>query len=225
VCGRFTLTSDNAGEVAVMFGAELRGAERYRPRYNVAPTDAIWVVELEEGRRVMRPALWGLHAVGAGTTKGKLVINARGETVRGRPMFRRLWDRHRAIVVADGFYEWRTTAEGRRPLWFHRPDGGLLALGALVEPAPTGDPAHLPRAVIITTKPSAEVAPVHDRMPLILDEREVARWLAEPDPALIRPAPDGTLIAREVSARVNSVENDDPACLAPARAVEQLRLV
>jgi putative SOS response-associated peptidase YedK len=62
-------------------------------------------------------------------------------------------------------------------------------------------------------------------MPLILDEREVARWLAEPDPALIRPAPDGTLIAREVSARVNSVENDDPACLAPARAVEQLRLV
>lgn len=209
----------------MLLGAELRGAELYRARYNVAPTDTIWIVELDEGRRVMRPALWGLHAVGAGTTKGKLVINARGETVRGRPMFRRLWEAHRGIVVADGFYEWRTTVEGRRPLWFHRPRGGLLALGALVEPAATGDPAHLPRAVIITTKPSAEVAPVHDRMPLILDERDLGRWLAQPDAALIRPAPDGALAAREVSARVNSVENDDPACLTPSRAVEQLRLV
>jgi putative SOS response-associated peptidase YedK len=226
VCGRFTLTSGNAGELAARLNAELMmdGAE-YRPRYNVAPTDTIWIVQLEDGRRVMRPAKWGLHQIGAGTTKGKLVINARGETVRGQPAFRQLWREHRGVVVADGFYEWRTTAEGRRPLWFHRKDGALLTLGALVEPAPVGDPAHLPRVVILTTKPSAEVAAVHNRMPLVVEPTDLDRWLAEPDPTLIHAAPDGTLATREVSARVNSVANDDPECLVEARSVEQLRLI
>jgi putative SOS response-associated peptidase YedK len=226
VCGRFTLTSGNAGELAARFGAELMfdGVE-YRARYNVAPTDTVWVVQLEEGRRVMRPAHWGLRAVAAGTTKGRLVINVRGETVRGQPTFRQLWKEHRGIVVADGFYEWRMTAEGKRPLWFHRKDGGLLALGAVIEPAATGDPAHLPHAVILTTKPTVEVAPIHDRMPLLVAEGDLDRWLTTPDPSLIHAAPDGTLATREVSARANSVENDDPECLVEAAAVEQLRLL
>jgi len=124
-------------------------------------------------------------------------------------------------VPADGFFEWTGTKDARQPLWFHRRDGGLLLFAGLYE---SWEPAPGERQrtfTIVTTGPNELMAPVHSRMPVILTEEAVEEWLnpgREDVDELSRflvPAPEGLLIATPVSQRVNSVKNDDPACLEP----------
>ena len=79
-----------------------------------------------------------------------------------------------------------------------------------------GAPGQPPRFLVLTTTPNALVAPIHDRMPAVLSREEAGAWLAQPGPELLHPAPDDALEATPVSPRVNSVKNDDPACLVPA---------
>src|SRR5205814_2243845 len=112
----------------------------------------------------------------------------------------------------DGFYEWTGPKSDRRPLWFHRPDGGLLYLAGLWEPG-QGDE---PRFLLLTTEPNALVARFHDRMPVLLGREQAAAWLASPAGELLVPAPESLLEARPVSPRVNSVRNDDPSLLEKA---------
>jgi putative SOS response-associated peptidase YedK len=208
MCGRFTLTVDDVARLAREWGAEVDAAlaAAWRPRFNVAPGNAHPVLRQGDGRRTMSAAAFGL-AGPAG-----LVINARIETAAARPTFREAWRTRRAAVPADGFYEWEGPASARRPSWFHRPGARPFLLAALVGPAPGGGLGF----AILTTAARAPVAALHDRMPVILPDGLLDAWLAGEPPPL--PAPeDGALAAREVSARVNGVEHDDPACLEPAR--------
>lgn len=208
MCGRFTLTLPDVEALARELAAELdrTRAARYRPRYNAAPTDLHWVVRLAAGRRLLLPARFGFAREGRPP-----VINARSETAHLRPMFRPALQDGRCLVPVDGFFEWLEEGGRKRPRWLHRPGGGLLLLAGLCQER-QGELSF----VILTTEASADVRGLHGRMPAILSPEGAASWLEHPDPALLAPAPAGSLVGQPVSLRVNSVANDDPGCLAPA---------
>jgi putative SOS response-associated peptidase YedK len=178
----------------------------FRPRYNAAPSDTLWILRHGGDRRVIAPAIWGYRA------KGRPLINVRGESV-GAGGFREAFASRRWGVVVDGFFEWNKLHE---PTWFHRSDGGLIVLGGLYQiDSVVGGPL---RFTILTTRPNRLVAAVHDRMPLLVPSARIDDWLTDESPRgvdLIGPAPDSVLVATPVSQRVNSVRNDDPECLQP----------
>lgn len=193
-------------------------ASAWRPRFNVAPGQPHLLLRATSAGRRLEAAVFGLPSA-----RGSLHVNARLETAARRPAFREAFAERRCAVPVDGFYEWTGPARARRPIWFHRPGGRPILLAALFGPSEGGAPGF----VILTGPPNAEVARVHDRMPVILPEDRLEAWLSGPPPAL-EPAADGSLAARAVSPRANSVENDDPACLEPADPAgtdPQLRLL
>jgi len=217
MCGRFTLTMADAEEIARLLGLEPdpRFVARYRPRYNVAPTDEHWIVRAspDATHRELVPAQWG-----APKNKGAPILT-RIENARARTMLQDPRAGHRCLVPADGFFEWTGEKGDRRPVWFHRPDdatgrGDLVLLGALCTEWKDG--FHFS---ILTTPANEVVAPVHDRMPVIVPTKDATRFLTTTDDrelaSMLRPAPRDALVAREVSHRVNVVGNDDPECLAP----------
>ena len=163
-----------------------------------------------------RPA-WGLVKYGSKDRKqAARGINARMESVETRPLYHEAFRKRRCIVPADGYYEWSGPKEKRQPFWFHHRDGELLAFAGLYEwwrPSPETWEATF---TILTCPPNALAARVHDRMPVILPEARIDEWLygseRETDElkALLQPAPEGMLLVRTVSPRVNSVRNDGP---------------
>ena len=239
MCGRFTLTRSDLSGLAGALGAsfEADDAALYRPRYNIAPTDAHWIVRAKHEDRHVLPAKWGLVNSWAPDAKGAFKqINARSETAPTRPAFRDAFERRRCAVPADGFFEWAGAKDARRPIWFHPPGGELLLLAGLYESWLDPRSATKIRTfTILTTEANAIVAPVHDRMPVILPPDRVDEWLFVPAQdadeqatrvrELLRPAAEDVLVATEVSRRVNSVANDDAACLAPPAADEAPRLL
>ncbi len=191
----------------------------YRPRYNIAPTDSHWIVRTRYEDREILPAKWGLINFWMTDRKQAFKnINARAETVQKLPSFREAFAQRRCVVPADGFFEWTGPKEDRKPIWFHRRDGGLILFAGLYESwRPT--PSEKERTfTILTTTPNSLLAPVHNRMPVILEDEAVDEWLYVRQTAdslieLLRPADDNLLVATAVSARVNSVKNDDRDCL------------
>lgn len=206
MCARTTLSKKSLREVAEELEAEWspEDALTFRPRYNAAPSETLWILRYGADRRVIAPAVWGYWA------KDRPLINVRGESV-GAGSFREAFASRRCGVVVDGFYEWD---KERRPTWFHRTDGGLIVLGGLYQTVADG----APRFTILTTRPNRLVAAVHDRMPLVVPPARIDDWLIGEAPHvvdLIAAAPENALIATPVSKRVNSVKNDDPGCLLP----------
>jgi putative SOS response-associated peptidase YedK len=222
MCGRFTLTYEEKERVARELGVDpdMLTEEDYKARYNIAPTDRHWIVRQRREDREIVPAKWGLVNTWAKDAKRAAAqINARAETLKKLPAFRDAFEKRRCVVPADGFYEWTGTKETRRPIWFHRPEGGLLLFAGLYEswyPAPEQRERTF---TIVTTAANDLITPIHDRMPAILvDDEAIDAWLfgeADTDGLLelLKPAPEGVLVGRPVSQRANSVKNDDPECL------------
>ena len=211
-------TERNVTAVARFFAAEVERehAQLYRPRWNVAPTDEYWVIRHDgAGRRRLLPARFGFDGAA-----GQPVINARSETAATLPAFRRLFAEGRCLVPADGSYEWQGGRAERRPFWFHDPSGRPLAFAGLATER-QGALAF----VILTTTANELLRPVHDRMPVLLSPEIAEAWLARPDTSLLAPAPDGWLVAREVSARVNAVANDGPELLDRPEPQHQMKLL
>ena len=221
MCGRFTLRT---AKKTLLQQWEIARDETpdLAPRYNVAPAQSAPVIVAEGSTRVLRRMTWGLarEAAAAGRT-----INARSESLRARQMFRGLLDRQRALIPADGFYEWSAPLPGRRvrqPWHIVRRDGAPFAFAGLWErrPGPDGVPADA--FTILTGPPNAELRPVHHRMPILLAPPDAALWLDPERPfdrgpaGLLRPLPDGRLRLTAVSTAVNSPRRDGPDCLAPA---------
>jgi putative SOS response-associated peptidase YedK len=150
-----------------------------------------------------------------------LMFNARGETAAEKPAYRNAMKRRRCLVPADGFYEWKRDGDRKRPFWVHARDRAPLAFAGLWEiwTGPNGE--ELETAAIVTTRANATLAPLHDRMPVVVPEDAFDLWL---DPnadrqiaaTVIAPAPDNLLTAYEVSSAVNRAANDDPVLLTPA---------
>jgi putative SOS response-associated peptidase YedK len=224
MCGRYMQTTP-VEAMQRMF----RFAERPNlpPRYNIAPTQEVPIVRRTRdgaGRELIL-VRWGLVPYWADDVSiGNRLINARAEAVERTPAFREAYRRRRCLVPADGFFEWRKVGKRRQPLLVRRKDGGLFAFAGLWERWKQPDGQVLRSCTIITCPPNELVAPVHDRMPVILDPGDFERWL-DPEAAngreLLKPCPAEWLEAVPVSARVNSPHNDDPECIAPLAEPEQ----
>jgi len=217
MCGRFT-SSAPGDIVAQTFG--LSDVPVLVPRYNLAPTQDVPVIRRRDGTSKLDLLRWGLIPAWAkDATIGSRLINARAETAAEKPAFRAAFGQRRCIIVATGFYEWARTRGGKQPWLIRFRDGRPFALAGLWE-AWHGRDGILETCTIITTEPNAVVAPLHDRMPVILAPEAVPGWLdpATQDPGVLRrwlvPFPADDLTSHPVSPRVNNPGNDDPSLVA-----------
>jgi putative SOS response-associated peptidase YedK len=219
VCGRYTLASIDPTAVRARF--PIGESVEVRRRYNIAPGDEILAVTTDrEGAPRGELLEWGLLPSWA-KKPGRRPINARAETVSERPTFRTAFSRFRCLIPADGFYEWRAAADGRREA-FHISWSAedLFAFAGIwsIWHAPEGE--HQVRScAILTTVPNEAVSPLHDRMPVILPRKAEAMWLdaSSPLPELVRllvPIPASETIVRPVGPAVNDPRYDGPECLA-----------
>jgi putative SOS response-associated peptidase YedK len=216
VCGRFTQQRPTS-ELAEIFAAEDRvGATG--GRFNVAPTDEAAVVVQRGDQRAITAYRWGLIPHWATDVKiGSRMFNARAETLADSPAFRDALRRRRCIVPVDSFYEWRREGKVRQPFRVVRPDGRPLALAGLWSGWKNPETGQVVRSfAIITGPPDEVVGAIHDRMPVILDHSEWARWL-DPDladsgelQAILLPSDGLELEAYPVSRLVNNVRFDGP---------------
>ena len=217
MCGRFTVISAPEAMRALFRYPE---QPNFPPRYNVAPTQPIAVVRLQEAKRQFVLMRWGLLPSWVKDPKAfSLVINARGESVLDKPAFSHAMKRRRCLIPADGFYEWQATGGRKQPYYVRAKSGAPLAFAGLWETwtGPNGE--ELDTVAIITTTANRTLAAIHARMPVIVPEEAFDLWLncaevdAETAAALIAPAPDDLLEAYEISTAVNRVANDNPKVL------------
>lgn len=217
MCGRYVITSAPEA-MRALFG--YREQPNFPARYNVAPTQPIPIVRLLDGERHLALVRWGLLPSWVKDPKVfTLLINARGETAAEKPAFRAAMRRRRCLIPADGFYEWKAAGERKRPYFVHPRSGGSIAFAGLWETwtGPNGE--ELDTAAIVTTRANKTLAPIHDRMPVIVPPDAFDLWLdgaavdAQTAAALIAPAPDDLLDAYEISTAVNRVANDNPKLL------------
>jgi putative SOS response-associated peptidase YedK len=184
--------------------------------------------------RQLRTVRWGLVPSWAKDPSiGSRMINARAETVASKPAYRRAFAKRRCLLPADGYYEWYKPGEdakaAKQPYFIHRADGAPLAFAGLYEfwrdqSQPDDHPdAWLVTATIITTSAPDELGVIHERMPMVIGPGQWAEWL-DPDlqdPAqlahLLAPAVSSGLITTRVSTKVNSVRNNGPELIEPAR--------
>lgn len=225
MCGRFLLIA-SPEELRALFGfladdAE-PGTDWFPPRYNIAPTQPIAVVrETPRGRRLAL-VRWGLVPPYVKDPRGfRLLINARSETAVEMPAFKAAMRYRRCLVPASGFYEWRREPGGRKQPYVIRPrGGGLLAFAGLWESWLGADGSEIDSAAILTAAANAAIAPIHDRMPVIVAPADFALWLSPRDGGeavvgLLRPLAEDALEAVPIGPRVNSADNDDAALLEP----------
>ena len=228
MCGRFVSASP-PDELARYFQVEQLAEQVLEPSYNVAPTSDVYVVLERGGARRLDTFHWGLIPFWAKDRKvGQRMINARAEGIGEKGAYKRAFTKRRCIVPADGFFEWRREpgAKRKQPMFVQRVDEEPLAMAGLWElwkPKETeDDPSTWVRScTIITGDPNEVIAPIHDRMPVMLPPSAWDEWL-DPDNddldtlgKLLVPAPVELLVARPVSLRVNDVRNDDPGLLDP----------
>jgi putative SOS response-associated peptidase YedK len=232
MCGRYTLATPSPGEVRARW--PIGESVEVRRRYNVAPGDDVLAVTTDrEGAPRGELLRWGLVPSWSNTPQtGLQMINARAETVASRPAFRRAFERYRCLVVADGFYEWRRreTAGPKRAFHIVRRDGGLFAFAGLWSIWYGEDGANLRSCAILTTAANTAIAPLHDRMPIILSGPSAeAAWLdAATSPGQLHQLLSGLEAADtavcEVGPAVNDARYDGPECLAAPVASGQVAL-
>jgi putative SOS response-associated peptidase YedK len=219
MCGRYTVTS---APEAVRALFRYQEQPNFPPRYNVAPSQPIPIVRLVDGKRHFALVRWGLLPSWVKDPKTfTLLINARGESAAEKPAFRAAMKRRRCLIPADGFYEWQKAGERKRPFYVRAKKGGPMAFAGLWETWTDPNGEELETATIVTTAANKTLAPIHDRMPVIVPPDGFDLWLdtanvdAKTAAALIAPAPENLLEAFEISTAVNRVANDNPKLLEP----------
>jgi len=221
MCGRFTLTVDPA---------ELQGQfenytfpPQFAPRFNVAPTQPVLAIP-NDGENTADFFVWGLIPMWAkDPTIGSRLINARGETLAEKPAFRGSLKYKRCLILADGFYEWKSSGarKSKTPYFIHMKDRKPFAFAGLWDSWNSPDGSLVRSCTIITTEPNELVSIIHNRMPVILHPRDYAKWLdispQTPDQLkpLIKPFPTEEMTAYPVSTMVNKTENDTPELVVP----------
>jgi putative SOS response-associated peptidase YedK len=219
MCGRFASTL-SADLIRRLFETEDK-APNLPPSWNIAPSQDALVVRRHPttGIRRLDALRWGLLPHFTKQLKGApKPINARAETVASSGLFRGAFAARRCLIPADAFYEWQKTVSGKQPYAIARQDGAPLALGGIWEGWRSEAGEVVRSFAIITTAANAEMQPLHDRMPLVLERPDWPLWLGETAgeaASLLRPAADGTLTLWPVSARLNSPKNNDARLLVP----------
>ena len=193
-----------------------------RKSYNIRPTMETPVVFLDEGERSVSEMKFGMIPVWAkDKSMGYKLFNARSETIFEKPTWKRPAKSKRCLIPANGFFEWQKREDGKHPLYICPKDQKLFSFAGLYDhwtDKSTGE--VIETFAIITTTPNEDMKPIHDRMPVILDQQTEADWLGdENDPgflaSLLKPYPDGMIEHYEVSTLVNSAKNQGEEIIEP----------
>jgi len=217
MCGRYTLSTPPADLIA-HFG--LDECASYTPRYNIPPgTDIAVIRQSPEGKCVLHLLRWGLVPHWAKDPGiGAKLNNARAEGIETKPSFRDAFRRRRCLIPADGFYEWKPEGKVKQPYYFSAASGAPLAMAGVWESWRGEDGEVLRTCAVITTGPNAVMAPIHDRMPVLVPSARWREWLAGPAEAArewLVPPPDDALRAWPVDRRVGHSGVDDPGLILP----------
>ena len=215
MCGRFTMSIDSEDlRTQLALGQMPLDWEK---RYNIAPSQDVPTVPFSESRDVVWMK-WGLVPFWAKDPSiGYKMINARAETVAEKPSYRSSFRNKRCLILADGFYEWRKDGKLSIPFYFQLEGGEPFAFAGLWDDWENKGVSSLPglpgltTCTLITTDANEDVKPVHPRMPVILTKDTMWDWLDENNPVallnLLKPLPDGSLTAHQVSRDVNSSQS------------------
>lgn len=219
MCGRFTLRTPTESIANLFAGIEF---PEIPPNYNVAPTHSVAAIRSQDGQSQFAWLRWGLLPSWARDKKmGARMINARSETVHEKPAYRSAFKKRRCLVLADGFYEWIKTPDGKQPMYITRKDDRPFSMAGLWESNRQVDDQPLESCTVCTTSANATMAPIHERMPVILDDANIDAWL-DPDfrdtdvlRSMLAPCADDLLTARAVSRNMNKVAYNEPDCIEP----------
>jgi len=214
MCGRYAITTSPQA-LRSYFGYHEQ--PNFPPRYNIAPTQPIPIVRMNAGMREFALVRWGLVPSWVKEiNRSKPLINARAETLLEKPSFKRAAMRRRCLLPIDGFYEWqRCKGDAPKPYFIKQKDGSLFAMAGIWEHWQGGDGSEIESAAIITTGANQTLAPIHHRMPVILDKVAQEQWLNVEEFSAtdvyqhLKPADNTLLTSHPVSPRVNKVGNDD----------------
>ncbi len=220
MCGRAKLP-DDVSEIKLDLKIDFDEIDDYRPRWNAAPTSKLPVVVAGNGGRTLTLMRWGLVPPWATDIKiGYSTFNARAEGIDRRPAFRAAWRTgRRCLVIADGYYEWRDA--DKQPFAVALGNRGPMTFAGLWDCWRAPDGATLKSFAIITTAANELLAPLHDRMPVLLAPDRWAAWLGEHRlgetaatdaelKAMLKPYPGGAMTFWPVDRRVGNVKNDSP---------------
>jgi len=213
MCGRFVRRQSPA-VYAELFGVD---AVPGQPSFNVAPTQLVAAVRRAEHHLEAVLLRWGLIPFWSKDGKQSF-INARSDTVLVKPAFRASVRKRRCLVLADGYYEWKTEGKAKQPYFYHRRDDRPFAFAGLWDTwkGPTGP---VESCAILTTDANDMARPIHDRMPVILSQDACSAWLDPEieDPSaladLLKPFPSEEMKSYAVNPLVNSPKNNGPQCL------------
>ena len=224
MCGRYVRTLE-PDALASYLGADEAATERLDPSWNVAPTDPVYAVAEQRGRRLLGAMRWGLIPHWSQDRTGPLNINARAETAAVKPAFRDSLRRKRCLIPADGFYEWEPKQDGRRPHYVTLASGEPMMFAGIW--AAWRDPESddwMRSCAIITTAANRRLSGIHTRMPVILEPESWDMWLdrelretAALEP-LLAPLRSEAIAEHPVSDLVNNVRNNLPENIAPRPA-------
>lgn len=224
MCGRFTLELSSE-TLKVIFGVS--PFENIPPRYNVAPTQMVLVLRNDpDSNRQLSYMKWGLIPHWAkGASIGNHMINARSETVDQKSAFKNALKDRRCIIPASGFYEWQKVGTKKQPYYITLKDGSPMLFAGLWDRWTSPEGIVVESCTILTTNSNELVSPLHDRMPVILDMKDIDRWLdchvTEPAKlkALLTTHQSESMQLFPVSNMVNSPKNDEARCIEPCNTL------
>lgn len=214
MCGRFSII-DDIDQICQRFHCPTVAFD-YWPRYNVAPTQEVPVVMLEQGRRELQLMRWGLIPYWTREDKkGKPLINARVESIKEKPSFKTSFRHRRCIIPCNGYFEWQKGSEGKLPYRILQNGTELFGLAGLWDRWMNATGQEVLSFAILTTEAATAVQAIHQRMPYTLSQEQEQMWLEGAGNqdllSLVQPIQD--LVSYRVSTLVNSPKNDSPAII------------
>jgi putative SOS response-associated peptidase YedK len=222
MCGRYDFFPGEFSELRIRFNLD-KDLPLFKPSYNIAPGKDVPVIVRRGDRNLVKLMRWGLvPSWSQDPSIGNRMINARCETLDQKPSFKHLLGSRRCLVPADGFYEWRREGKGKVPMRVRLKGQRPFTFAGLWDVWRDPDGEELYSFTIITTDANKLLRPIHNRMPVILEDLAAKQWL---DPVftslrtlsfLLHPFPSELMEAYEVSRLVNDPKNDSPACIEPA---------
>ena len=230
MCGRYGRRADKQriAEWMQAHDTNVFDESYFAPTYNAAPQSMQPVVRLnhESGERELTVMRWGLIPFWSNEAKvAYSTFNAKAETIAKSPAFREAWMRRRCLVPAEWFYEWqKIDAKTKQPYAIGLKDASIFALAGLWDSWKDKETGHvLDSFTIITTDPNELMERIHNRMPVLVDKKDYARWMEPTDSAhlpvdLLRPFPSEDMKAWRVGAAVGNVRNNNPDLVEPADA-------
>lgn len=212
MCGRFTLAVEQ-DEIINTFQIE-DVQYKHSPRFNIAPTQTIAGMRIDDGKRSLQGFYWGLLPSWAKSRKmAYSTFNARSETIQSKPAFRSVFPKNRMIIISDSFYEWAHVNKEKQPYRFRVKSKDVFGFAGLFDVWKDPDGELVQSCTIITTEPNSLTEKVHDRMPVILEGEDLEMWL-NPEikdkdllQGLLRPYEADDMYSYPVSKLVGNVRN------------------